>query len=71
MKQKLNLIIEQIDRLMAEKEQVIIAIDGYCTSGKTTLALALAKQYDCNVFQMDDFLLREEQRTPHRFAQLG
>lgn len=71
MKQKLNLVIEQIDRLIAKKEQVIIAIDGYCTSGKTTLALALEKQYDCNVFHMDDFFLREEQRTPKRFEQIG
>ena len=27
--------------------------------------------YDCNVFHMDDFFLRPEQRTPERFAQPG
>lgn len=71
MEQKLNLITELIDRLMAEKEQVVIAIDGYCASGKTTLAMALAQRYDCNIFHMDDFFLREEQRTPERFSQIG
>lgn len=60
-----------IDRLLAEKEQVIIAIDGNCTAGKTTLAGILAGQYDCNVFHMDDFFLRPEQRTASRYAETG
>ena len=61
----------QIDALLKEKEFVIIAIDGKCTSGKTTLAAKLAEIYDCNVFHMDDFFLRPEQRTPERFAEVG
>ena len=60
-----------IDRLLAEKEQVVVAIDGNCTAGKTTLAGILAGQYDCNVFHMDDFFLRSEQRTPERYAEAG
>ena len=50
---------------------VVVAIDGKCTSGKTTLASKLAEIYDCNVFHMDDFFLRPEQRTPERFAEVG
>ena len=61
----------QINMLLEEKNFVIIAIDGKCTSGKTTLASKLAEFYDCNVFHMDDFFLRPEQRTPERFAEVG
>ena len=71
----MNTIIKElnhrIDQLLREKEQVIIAIDGSCTAGKTTLAAALAAEYDCNLFHMDDFFLRPQQRTPERFAQPG
>jgi len=62
---------QQIDRLLAQKDRVIVAIDGKCTSGKTTLASQLEAVYDCNVLHMDDFFLRPEQRTPERFAQVG
>ncbi len=61
----------QIDELLAEKDMILVAIDGKCTSGKTTLASKLAELYDCNVFHMDDFFLRPEQRTPERFAEVG
>ena len=61
----------QINMLLEEKNFVIVAIDGKCTSGKTTLASKLAELYDCNVFHMDDFFLRPEQRTPERFAEAG
>ena len=60
-----------IQQLLSEKETVIVAIDGNCTSGKTTLAKQLAHIYDCNVFHMDDFFLRPEQRTAERFAEIG
>lgn len=60
-----------IQQLLSEKETVIVAIDGNCTSGKTTLANQLAANYDCNVFHMDDFFLRPEQRTPERFSEVG
>ncbi len=36
---------------------VIIAIDGRCGSGKTTLAGLLNEQFACNIFHMDDFYL--------------
>ena len=49
-----------IQQLLCQKETVIVAIDGNCTSGKTTLANQLAANYDCNIFHMDDFFLRPE-----------
>ena len=60
-----------IDELLTQNSTVIVAIDGKCTSGKTTLAAKLAESYDCNVFHMDDFFLLPEQRTPDRFAEVG
>ena len=60
-----------VQQLVSEKETVIVAIDGNCTSGKTTLASQLAANYDCNFFHMDDFFLRPEQRTPERFSETG
>lgn len=68
---KLNLLFAAIDRLLAEKEQVVIAIDGPCTAGKTTLSGILRDRYGCNVLPMDEFFLRPEQRTPQRLAQPG
>ena len=62
---------KKIDDLLTQKDMVIVAIDGKCTSGKTTLAAKLTEIYDCNVFHMDDFFLRPEQRTPERFAEVG
>ena len=64
-------IKKKIDELLTQKDMVVVAIDGKCTSGKTTLASKLAEIYDCNVFHMDDFFLRPEQRTPERFAEIG
>ena len=67
----LESIRKQIDDLLCQRNQVIVAIDGSCTSGKTTLAARLAEIYDCNVFHMDDFFLRPEQRIRSRSAEVG
>ena len=64
-------IQEKIDILLTQHHQVIVSIDGPCAAGKTTLAGKLSELYDCNLFHMDDFFLRPEQRTPERFAQPG
>lgn len=50
------------------KERIIIAIDGRCASGKTTLVKELSKMLNCNVIHMDDFFLRPEQRTSERLS---
>lgn len=71
MKDTMERIQSRIDELIAQREQVIVAIDGNCTAGKTTLAGILSKRYDCNVFHMDDFFLRPEQRTRERYAESG
>ena len=71
MEEVLSCIKNRIDALSAAGKPVVIAIDGNCTAGKTTLASVLEKEYDCNIFHMDDFFLRPEQRTPERYAQPG
>jgi uridine kinase len=71
MEQNMENIKQRIDALLEQQERVILAIEGKCTSGKTTLAAALAEQYDCNVFHMDDYFLQPHQRTPERFAEVG
>ncbi len=62
---------DAIDALLTQKGTAIVAIDGKCTSGKTTLAAGLAEIYDCNVFHMDDFFLRPAQRTQQRLTEIG
>lgn len=53
------------------KRSLIIAIDGRCCAGKTTLAAGLRERNGWSVFHMDDFFLRPEQRTKERLAQPG
>ena len=62
----INAVLNRTDR-----EHVIIAIDGPSATGKTTFAKNIKKHFDCNVFHMDDFFLRPEQRTPERFSETG
>ena len=64
-------LFARIDRLMAERERVIVAIDGGSASGKTTLGELLQGVYACPIFHMDDYFLRPEQRTPERFSEPG
>ncbi len=64
-------LIEKIEKLSHGKEPLIIAIDGRCASGKTTLAARLKEALNCAVFHMDDFFPRPEQRTPQRLSAPG
>lgn len=67
----LQILLKTITELLKNKEQVIIAIDGRCASGKTTLANQFNTMYDCNVFRMDDFFLRSDMRTISRLYEPG
>lgn len=65
---------EALLRLIEKKEwkkPFILAIDGRCASGKTTLAGELRALLECNVVHMDDFYLPFEKRTKERMAQFG
>ncbi len=49
----------------------IIAIDGRCASGKTTLAGRLREALGCTVVHMDQFFLQPGQRTLERLGTPG
>lgn len=62
-------ILQKINSI--NSTNMLIAIDGRCGSGKTTLANNLQKELNCNVIHMDEFFLRPEQVTEQRLAQAG
>ena len=50
-------------RVLKQKGQAVVAIDGRCGSGKTTLSALMERVFDCNVFHMDDFYLPKDRRA--------
>lgn len=60
--------IAAVERL---KKPAVIAIDGMCGSGKTTLAEVLSYIFDAPVIHMDDFFLPFEMKTVARIAEPG
>ena len=67
--------VDEINEIVKQEDNtdrpILVAIDGRCGSGKTTLGEYLKGQFDCNLFHMDDFFLRMEQRTPDRMKETG
>ncbi len=66
-------VVERVRAAVEGKDRLLVAIDGRCASGKTTIAAALsamplAGNEGCTVLHMDDFFLRPEQRTAARLA---
>ena len=59
------------DIAAAAQRPAILAIDGRCGSGKTTLGEKLATEWDAALFHMDDFFLQPAQRTPERLSEPG
>lgn len=64
-------ICRRIAALEEAKRPILVALDGRCGAGKTTLSLALADKLGCHVIHMDDFFLRPRQRTAERLATPG
>ena len=65
---KLSAIIKEKAK---DKPTFIVAIDGRCASGKTTLAELLTKRLGCQVVHTDDFYLPKLERTEARLAEVG
>lgn len=65
----IEFILNEIDKF--KNNQCIVAIDGRCAAGKTTLAGQLQDILQCSVIHMDDFFLRPEQRTEKRLNEPG
>lgn len=66
-------VVNAIEVILKEtdKDPVLVAIDGKCASGKTTLGYYLQQIFDCNLFHMDDFFLQAHQRTKERLEEPG
>lgn len=64
-------LAEIIERELKRKRPLVIAVDGRCGSGKSTLSRRLCDAYPGSVIHMDDFFLRPEQRTRERLAETG
>lgn len=60
-----------VDAHIAARGRVVLALDGMCGSGKTTLTGLLTRLYDAAVVRMDDFFLPPSLRTEDRLAQPG
>lgn len=63
---KMNAFIQN-----SRKETIVIAIDGKCGSGKTTLSNYLHSLIPSNLFHLDDFFLQSYQRTEERLSEIG
>lgn len=69
----MNTIYEKIKTALqaTTKRPFLIAIDGPCGSGKTTVSRYLQDRLPCSVFHMDDFFLQPHQRTAERLSEPG
>ena len=69
------MLIQDIAQLLLtdikQRSTLVLAIDGRCAAGKTTLAARLAELCDCNVIHMDHFFLCSKQNTMERLQQAG
>ena len=63
--------VEFVLDVVKKRNPHVIAVDGPCASGKTTLVSDLAGYLSFSVISMDDFFLPPELRTPQRFSEKG
>lgn len=64
-------LLQGIKQYKPTGRPLLIAIDGRCASGKTTLSRKLQETCGCGVIHLDDFFLRPEQRTKERYETPG
>lgn len=64
-------LFSALETLQAQKNGAIIAIDGMCASGKTSLARVIADVFGASLFHTDDFFLPPEKRTESRLHEIG
>ncbi len=64
-------IIKSIEEILKKKSRVIIAIDGNCAAGKSTLASKIAEHFYMQIIHTDDFFLPPSMRTIERLSKAG
>lgn len=67
----MNSLVARIKELLAQNGSAVIAIDGKCGAGKSTLARTLCDELEGRLFHADDYFLRPEQRTAERLCEIG
>ncbi|MFR7591878.1 MAG: AAA family ATPase [Longibaculum sp.] len=63
--------IEELIAILQKEKSFVLAIDGMCGAGKTTLANDLQQKLGGNIFHIDDFFLPLELRSQERLALPG
>ncbi len=71
MEKILKILSNELNRLFIVKSHVVIAIDGKCGAGKSTLARELEALYPANIIHMDDFYLPTTLRNGERLSEPG
>ncbi len=66
-----EVICERITSLLDINDRILIAIDGNCGAGKSTLGRKIADIFNANLFHMDDYFLTPELRTNTRMKEIG
>lgn len=64
------LLSSHINQLLS-RGRTLVAIDGRCGAGKTTLGKTIKEKYGCTLLHMDDFFLRPAQRSSRRLSTPG
>lgn len=64
-------LIATIKHNLPDNQPFLLAIDGLCGSGKTTLAEYLCQRFDASVIHMDNFFLPFERKTKERLKEAG
>ena len=67
---RLRPVLDAMEALQG-RDRLLLAIDGPCGSGKTTLAALLCRILSCPCVHMDDFHMPHARKTPERMAQPG
>ncbi|XMB86324.1 uridine kinase [Mycoplasmatota bacterium WC44] len=67
----MNNLYKRIEEELGKKERVVVAIDGMCAAGKSSLAKELKELFKATVFHMDDFFLPFERKTVDRMNEPG
>lgn len=66
-----RLMTEHIGRVLREKGTLVVTVDGFCASGKTTVSGLISEMFESRIIHMDDFFLPKEKRTPERYGEAG
>ena len=64
-------VFDEIKNLLKDNKKLVIAIDGRCGGGKSSLGAMLTEEFDCSLFHMDDFFLPPRMKTKERLAEPG